>query len=69
MRESGGRGGAGWEAHRIRQHREFLALSLREKLVVLEQLAEVAEHFAARRRARGLPVAGQHPRGAAPPGR
>lgn len=48
---------ASWEANRRRQHLEFLALPLREKLVIIEQLGEVAEHFAARRRARGLPVA------------
>lgn len=69
MSESDEPTGAGWETHRVRQHREFLALTLREKLTVLEQLAEVAEHFAARRRARGLPVAGQHAGDAASPSR
>ncbi len=46
-----------WAESRLRQHREFLALPFRQKVVILEQLGEVAEHFAARRRARGLPVA------------
>jgi hypothetical protein len=31
-----------WEGSRRRQHREFLALSFREKLQVVEDLAEVA---------------------------
>ncbi len=48
---------ATWEGHRLRQLREFQALPLREKLEVIEQLGEVAEFFAMRRRARGLPVA------------
>lgn len=52
---------AGWQESRRRQHREFLALPLREKLAIVEQLGEVAEFFAARRRARGLPVAGSPP--------
>jgi len=52
-----------WENHRRRQHREFHALPLREKLALIEQLGEVVEFFAERRRARGLPVAsrGAHP--------
>ena len=41
-----------WEGNRLRQHREFLALPFREKLRRLEQTAEVAALFAARRRAR-----------------
>jgi hypothetical protein len=41
-----------WEGNRLRQHREFLALPFREKLRRLEQMAEVAAFFAARRRAR-----------------
>ena len=34
-----------WEGHRRRQHREYLALSFREKIENLEQLAEVAAAF------------------------
>lgn len=45
-----------WEGNRRRQHREFLALSFRQKMQVIEELGEVARFFAARRRARGLPV-------------
>ena len=45
-----------WEGHRRRQHQDFRALPLRDKLVVIEQLGEVAAFFAERRRARGLPV-------------
>lgn len=45
-----------WDGNRLRQHREFLALSFREKLEVMEELSEVAAFFAERRRARGLPV-------------
>ena len=41
-----------WEGNRLRQHREYLALSFREKLRRLEQMAEVAALLAARRRAR-----------------
>ncbi len=59
MAESGDWSGAGWREHRRRQHLEFLALPLREKLAVVERLGEVAEYFAARRRARGLPVHGR----------
>lgn len=47
---------ASWEGHRRRQHQEFMALPLREKLLVIEQLGEVAAFFSERRRARGLPV-------------
>ena len=45
-----------WEGNRRRQHEEFRALPLRDKIAIIEQLGEVAEVFAARRRARGLPV-------------
>ncbi len=38
-----------FEGNRRRQHKEFLALPLREKLERLEQMAEVAEFFASRR--------------------
>jgi len=47
---------ATWEGNRRRQHQDFLALSFREKLRIIEQLGEVADVFAACRRARGLPV-------------
>ncbi|MDQ3698936.1 MAG: hypothetical protein M3373_13095 [Gemmatimonadota bacterium] len=47
-----------WEGNRRRQHEEFRALPLREKLAIIEQLGEVAEFFAASRRAKGLPVRG-----------
>lgn len=49
------------EGHRRRQHQKFLALPFRDKLVVIEQLGEVAAFFAARRRARGLPARSQSP--------
>jgi len=45
-----------WEGNRLRQHQEFMALSFREKLAVVEQLGETAAFFAERRRARGQPV-------------
>lgn len=45
-----------WEGNRRQQHREFLALSFREKLGVIEELGEVVSFFAQRRQARGLPV-------------
>lgn len=54
-------GVATWEGHRRRQHQEFMALPLREKLLVIEQLGEVAAFFSERRRARGLPVQCEHP--------
>ncbi len=47
---------ATWEGSRRRQHRDFLALSFSEKLVVIEELADLARFFAERREARGLPV-------------
>jgi hypothetical protein len=47
---------ATWEGSRRQQHRDFLALSFRRKLEVIEQLGEVATLFAAWRTARGLPV-------------
>jgi hypothetical protein len=47
-----------WDGNRRRQHLEFRALPLREKIVIIEQLGEVTELFAARRRARGLAVSG-----------
>jgi hypothetical protein len=45
-----------WEGNRRRQHEEFRALPLREKIAIIEQLGEVTALFAARRRVRGLPV-------------
>jgi hypothetical protein len=47
---------ATWDGSRRLQHQEFLALPFAQKLVVIEDLAEVARIFAERRRARGLPV-------------
>lgn len=47
---------ATWEGNRRQQHRDFQALSFREKLDVIEQLEEVAGYFAELRRARGLPL-------------
>lgn len=41
-----------FEGNRRRQHEEFLALPLREKLRIIEQMEEVTEYFAARRAAR-----------------
>ena len=40
-----------WEGNRRRQHEEFRALTLREKLAVVEQMGEVAE-FLGRQRQR-----------------
>ena len=45
-----------WEGNRRRQHEEFRALPLRDKIAIIEQLGEVTALFAARRRTRGLPV-------------
>ena len=53
---------ASWEGRRRRQHQEFMALPLREKLLVIEHLGDVAAFFAERRRARGLPVHPSLPR-------
>lgn len=47
-----------WEGNRRLQHQEFLALPFRDKVRAIEQLGEIAEWFADRRRARGLPVSG-----------
>ncbi|HEY3216541.1 MAG TPA: hypothetical protein VGK93_08610 [Candidatus Eisenbacteria bacterium] len=57
MPDVAGWSAAGWHEHRRRQHREFLALSFREKLAILEQMGEVAGFFAQRRATRGLRVA------------
>ncbi|MEQ1833589.1 MAG: hypothetical protein ABL977_11080 [Candidatus Eisenbacteria bacterium] len=45
-----------WEGQRRLQHQEFRALSFRDKLLIIEQLDEVADFFSERRRASGLPV-------------
>jgi hypothetical protein len=45
-----------WEGSRRQQHRDFLALSFRQKLEIIEQLGEVATFFTAWRTAWGLPV-------------
>ena len=55
---------ASWEGHRRRQHRDFQALTFREKLAIIEQLGEVAAFFAERREARGLPVSARRADGA-----
>jgi hypothetical protein len=34
-----------FDGNRIRQHREFMALSFREKMLVIEQLSEVSQMF------------------------
>jgi hypothetical protein len=47
---------ASWEGSRRRQHRAFQALPFREKVAAIEQLGEVAEFFAERRRLRRLSV-------------
>jgi len=54
---------ATWEGNRRRQHEEFRALPFREKIAIIEQLAEVTALFAARRRVRGLPVSTPEGRG------
>lgn len=38
-----------FEGNRRRQHEEFRALPLREKLARIEQMEAVAEHFSSRR--------------------
>ena len=45
---------ATWEGSRRRQHQAFLALPFRDKLAVIEDLADLAAFFAERRRARSL---------------
>jgi len=52
-----------WAGSRREQHRRFLALSLPEKLEVVESLAEMAALFASdpRGRERGRCVDGQEP--------
>jgi hypothetical protein len=54
-----------FEGNQLRQQREFLALPLREKLKIIEQMCEVSEFFAARRAAASRtptpPGGGDHP--------
>lgn len=38
-----------WQGNRRRQHLEFLALPLREKLLIVEQMGEVAEELERKR--------------------
>jgi hypothetical protein len=45
-----------FEGNRRRQHQQFHALSLREKLARVEQMGEVAEHFASSRPSHGQPL-------------
>jgi hypothetical protein len=55
---------ASWAGNRLRQHRESQALPFREKLMLLEQLGEVAAFLVRRRIARGLPIrVADHDRG------
>ena len=42
--------------NRLRQHQAYLALPFRAKLAAIEEMGAVAEWFALRRLARGLPV-------------
>lgn len=44
-----------WEGSRRAQHRAFLALSLRQKLEAVEEMADLARHFQEERRRKGLP--------------
>lgn len=39
---------ATYEGNRRRQHEEFLALTFREKLAVIEELDHIARHFSRR---------------------
>lgn len=56
MTEAGDWTLATWEGSRRRQHQEFLALPFRDKLAVIEDLADLARFFAERRQARGSNV-------------
>jgi len=46
---------AGWKAHRLAQHREFLALGFSEKLERIEDMADFARSMLEARRGKGLP--------------
>ena len=48
-----------FDGNRRRQHREFRALPLREKLLRIEEMGEVAAFFGARRAAREGVVGGE----------
>ena len=47
---------ATWAGNRLAQHREFQALTFREKLRTIEQLGEVTEFFAGRAMLRAVAV-------------
>jgi hypothetical protein len=47
-----------FEGNRRRQHEEFRALPLSEKLARVEEMADVVRHFTAQRQARGSAGAG-----------
>jgi hypothetical protein len=44
-----------WEGSRHAQHKAFLALSLREKLEAVEEMADLARRFQEERKRKGLP--------------
>ena len=44
-----------WEGSRRAQHRAFLALSLREKLEAVEEMADLARCFQEERKRKGMP--------------
>ncbi len=44
-----------WKGSRLQQHREFLALSFRRKLEIIEGLADMARKSQEWRKSRGLP--------------
>ena len=47
-----------FEGNRLRQHQEFMRLSFRDKLLVIERLCELTPRFeSARRRGKALPGA------------
>lgn len=47
-----------WSANRTAQHKEFMALPFREKLLEIERMGDVVAVFEARRVELGLPVRG-----------
>ena len=62
---------AGWDAttwagNRRRQHDEFRRLPLREKIAIIEQMGDVVEFFAARRRDRGVAAVRERAEGEVP---
>jgi hypothetical protein len=50
-----------WKGSRLQQHREFFALSFREKLENIEQLDELAYHFQEQRKRKGRPYISVEP--------